>query len=140
MRSVFVFPRLDQAGIVAALDALSPSQNEPWLVEDVLYCWLKSEDDHLYQGWEQEADEHLIPAIGHRPDWAIEIEVSGRVEGTGQLRRLVLTLLEHGGVVTDDFSDHAWTASEIRSHARYEGLTFFDFRGSYNRLTQPQAW
>ncbi|OOC02148.1 hypothetical protein [Amycolatopsis azurea] len=134
MRSVFVYPHLDQVGTVAVLDALSPGQNAPWLVEGVLYCWLESEDEYLYQGWEPDGVEHLTVTIGHRPDWAIEIEVSGRVDGTEQLRRLVLTLLEHGGVVTDDYSDHAWTAGEIRSHARHEGLTFFDFRGSYNRL------
>ncbi|MFI6305840.1 hypothetical protein ACIBCH_28515 [Amycolatopsis thailandensis] len=134
MRSVFVFPRLDQVGTFAVLNALSPGQNAPWLVEDVLYCWLETEDGSLYLGWEKEAVERLISAIGHRPAWAIEIEVYGRVDGTEQLRRLVLTLLEHGGVVVDDYSDHAWTAGEIRSHTRYEGLTFFDFRGSYNRL------
>ncbi|MBC6449230.1 hypothetical protein [Actinokineospora xionganensis] len=145
MRSVSVFPRLDQADIVAMLDALSPHQNDPWLVDDVLYVDLDFEyDGFLYRDWEPEAIEHLAAAIGHRPAWAVDIQVSGRVDGTEQLGRLVLTLLDAGGAAMDDYSDHAWRASDIRSDARFEGLSFFDFRGfhrasgQHTRLLQPE--
>src|SRR4051812_22037225 len=137
MRLVFVFPRQGHVDIVAALDALSPQQNEPWLVDDVLYVGLDSEDDgFLYADWEPEAVDHLTAVIGHRPAWAVVINVSGRVDGTEQLRRLVLSLLDVGGVAMDDYSDHAWTANDIRSGARYEGLSFFDFRGAHDRRSQ----
>jgi hypothetical protein len=130
MRSVFVFPSLDLAGTVAVLDALSPGQNASWLVDDVLYAWLESEDGNLYQDWERDAVEYLTATIGHRPSWAVEIEVSGRADGTEELRRLVLMLLDAGGVAMDDYSDHTWTASDIQSDARYDGLSFFDFRNT----------
>ncbi|GAB2787859.1 hypothetical protein GCM10027199_74640 [Amycolatopsis magusensis] len=137
MRSVCVFPRLDQAGIVAILDALSPHQNEPWLVDDVLYVELVSEDDgSLYRDWEPEAIEQLTATVGHRPAWAVSIDVSGRVDGTEQILRLALTLLDAGGVAMDDYSDHAWTAHDIRTDARYEGLSFFDFRGFHDAQDQ----
>ncbi|GLY54580.1 hypothetical protein [Lentzea sp. NBRC 102530] len=135
MRSVFVFPRLDRAGVAAVLDALSPRQNTPWFVDDALYVDLDSEAEGcLYQDWEPEAVEQLTAAFGGRPSWAVQIDVSGRVDGTEQVRRLVLALLDAGGVATDDYSDHAWTADEIRSGARCEGLTFFDFRGYHRSL------
>lgn len=133
MRSVFVFPRLDRAGVVAVLDGLSPGQSEPWLVDEVLYVGLVTEDDSLYQDWEPETVERLTATVGHRPAWAVVIDISGRVDGTEELCRLVLNLIDAGGGAIDDYSDHVWTGNDIRSGTRYDGLSFFDFRGSHDR-------
>jgi hypothetical protein len=70
---------------------------------------------------------------GHPPTWAVVINVSGKLDGTDELCRLVLALLDPGGVAFDDYSDHAWTATDIESGTRHDGLSFFDFGGSYDR-------
>jgi hypothetical protein len=65
----------------------------------------------------------------------VVIDVSGRVDGTEQSRRLVPSLLDADGVAMDGYSDHACAANDIRSDARHEGMSFFDFRGAHDRRT-----
>lgn len=138
MRSVFVFPGLERAAVVALLDRLSPDQRHPWLVYGCLYPDLTGEDEHLYADWEPAAVRALSDACGGRPSWAVHVDVSGRVDGTAEVRRLTSALLARGGVAMDDYSDHAWTAEQIADDVTVDGLRFFDFRGHYerNRLTR----
>ncbi|RBQ05616.1 hypothetical protein DQE82_25165 [Micromonospora sp. LHW51205] len=133
MRAVFVFPAMAQAAVVALLDRLSPDQRHPWLVDGCLYPDLTDEDEHLYADWEPAAVRALSRARGDRPRWAVQVDVSGRVDGTVEVRRLTLTLLGRGGVAMDDYSDHVWTAEQIAADATVDGLRFFDFRGHYER-------
>ncbi|MCE7005619.1 hypothetical protein LWC34_22725 [Kibdelosporangium philippinense] len=123
---MIVFPIRDRADVEAMLDAISPGQNEPWLVDGNLYVYITAPGDEY---WELDEIVTVIDAVGEWPDWAVGIDVSGRIDGTEEVRRLVLALLDRGGVGFDDFSEHAWTAAEIESGARFEGLSFFDFRG-----------
>ncbi|MFJ1540062.1 hypothetical protein ACIODS_16100 [Micromonospora chalcea] len=103
MRTVFVFPALAQAAVVALLDRLSPAVRA------------------------------LSRARGGRPSWAVHVDVSGRVDGTAEVRRLTSVLLGQGGVAMDDYSDHVWTAEQIAADVTVDGLRFFDFRGHYER-------
>jgi hypothetical protein len=52
VRSIFVFPDIEQAAVVALLDELSPGQRYPWLVDGCLFVWLTTEDEYLYLDWE----------------------------------------------------------------------------------------
>ncbi|MGC5021317.1 hypothetical protein [Micromonospora sp. DT47] len=138
MRGVFVFPSIEQAAVVALLDHLSLGQRHPWLVDGCLYVELTTEDDCLYRDWEPEAVRGLSRACGQRPSWAFQIDVSGRVDGTAEVRRLTLTLLAQGGIAMDDYSDHPWTAEEIANDVAVDGLCFFDFRTHYERTKLTQ--
>ncbi|MEU7838285.1 MULTISPECIES: hypothetical protein [unclassified Nonomuraea] len=57
----------------------------------------------------------LEAAVGHHPTWAVQIDISGRIDGTAEVHQMVALLLEHGGVATDDYSVHPWTLQEIKS-------------------------
>ncbi|MGC4805436.1 hypothetical protein [Micromonospora sp. DT233] len=133
MRSVFVFPALELAAVVALLDRLSPGQRHPWLLDGCLYGELTSEDDGLYLDWEPAAVLGLSRACRRRPGWALRVDVSGRVDGTAEVRRLTLALLAQGGIAMDDYSDHPWTAAEIADDVAVDGLRFFDFRAYHER-------
>ncbi|GHJ47514.1 hypothetical protein Cs7R123_48560 [Catellatospora sp. TT07R-123] len=129
MRSVFVFPAAGQAETAALLDRHCPQQRDPWLLAGCLYAGIDTEDvGHLYLDWEPEGVAALTAALGRRPGWAVQVDVSGRVDGTAEIRWLVGLLLEAGGVAMDDYSDHPWTLPEIESDTVVDGLGFFDFR------------
>ncbi|MEV0427741.1 hypothetical protein [Micromonospora sp. NPDC050495] len=138
MRTVFIFPDMEQAAVVALLDRLSPGQRHPWRVDRCLYGELTSEDEYLYLDWEPEAVRGLSRACGRRPSWALQVEVSGQVDGTVEVRRLTLALLAQGGIAMDDYSDHPWTADEIANDVAAGGLRFFDFRTHHERTKLTQ--
>jgi hypothetical protein len=130
MRSVFAIPRRGLSDVTASLDALSPDQRDPWLVDEVLYITIVTVEDEF---WESDGFEGMHNASAHQPGWIVMVDVSGRADGTVEVRRLLRTLLDQGGAAFDDHSDHPWTLAEIESDARFDGLTFFDFRGAYER-------
>ncbi|MER7443866.1 hypothetical protein [Micromonospora avicenniae] len=138
MRTVFIFPAMEQAAVVALLDRLSPGQRHPWLMDGCLYGNLTSEDEYLYLDWEPEAVQGLSRACGRRPSWVLQVDVSGRVDGTVEVRRLTLALLTQGGIAMDDYSDHPWTADEIARDVVVDGLRFFDFRTHHERTRLTQ--
>lgn len=96
------------------------------------------ESGHLYSDWEPEDLAALDAATGQRPTWAVQIDVSGRIEGTEEVRHLMTLLLSRGGVAFDDCTSHAWTLPEIRSDTRVDGLRFFDFR-AYHKTRVEQS-
>ncbi|MFJ2879338.1 hypothetical protein ACIPJN_16990 [Streptomyces sp. NPDC086796] len=134
MRSVFVFPAGDRARTIALLDQHLPQQRDPWTLDGNLYIDIDDEQTgHLFSDWEPDDVAVLETAVEHRPRWAVQIDVSGRIDGTAELHQLVALLLEHGGVATDDYSAHPWTLQEIQSETVIDGLRFFDFR-TYHEL------
>ncbi|WP_203885856.1 hypothetical protein [Planotetraspora kaengkrachanensis] len=136
MRGVFLFPDIEQAAVVALLDERSPGQRHPWFADGCLYVWLTTED--LYLDWEPETVGSLTRACGRLPEWMLEVEVSGRVDGTAEVRRLTSALLAQGGIAMDDYSDHPWTAEEVADDTAAGGLRFFDFRTDYERTAFPR--
>jgi hypothetical protein len=70
----------------------------------------------------------LDAATGGRPSWAVQIDISGRIDGTDEVHRVLALLLDGGGVAFDDYTSHAWTLPEIQSGASFNGRRFFDFR------------
>lgn len=129
MRSVFIFPESEQAEIIARLDRILPQQQDPWS-DGTVYVWIVDDLGHLlFDHWESHEIAGLESALGRRPDWAIEVAVSGRIEGTEEIYRLAAQLLQDGGVAIDDYTDqHCWTLAEIERGERVNGLRYFDFR------------
>ncbi|MES0837790.1 MULTISPECIES: hypothetical protein [Nocardiopsidaceae] len=126
MRSVFVFPPGERSVTAALLDRSVPGQREPWILDGVLYIDIDDEETgFLFSDWDPEDVAGLATAVGHRPAWAVQIDVSGRVYGIAEVHRAVALLLANGGVTVDDHSAHPWTLREIVSGAVVEGRRFF---------------
>ncbi|NEA66784.1 hypothetical protein [Streptomyces sp. SID12488] len=129
MRSVFVFPAGERAETVASLDQHLPQQRDPWSLDGNLYIDIGDEQSgHFFSDWDPDEVAVLEAAVGHHPGWAVQIDISGRIDGTTEIRQLVALLIEHGGVALDDYSTHPWTLQEIESGTVIGGLRFFDFR------------
>ncbi|MFJ8603598.1 hypothetical protein ACIREM_33800 [Streptomyces shenzhenensis] len=129
MRTVFVFPAGERAETVASLDRQLPVQRHPWNAGGSLYIEIVDEQaGRLFSDWDPDDVAVLEAAVGRRPTWAVQIDVSGRIDGTAEVHQLVELLLEDGGVAIDDCSAHPWTLREINSGAVNDGLRFFDFR------------
>jgi hypothetical protein len=129
MRTVFIFPAGERAETVASLDRHLPQQGDWWTLDRALCITIDDEQaGHLFSDWDPSDVAALETAIGHHPTWAVRAEISGRIDGTAEVRRLVALLLEHGGVATDDYSAHPWTLREIESGAVVGGLRSFDYR------------
>jgi hypothetical protein len=138
MRSVFVFPAGGRVETVASLDQHLPQQRDPWSLDGNLYIGIDDEHaGHLFSDWHADEIAVLEAAIGHHPGWAVQIDISGRIDGTTEIHQLAALLLEHGGVAVDDYSAHPWTWQEIESGTVIGGLRFFDFR-TYHELHREQ--
>ncbi|MEU9153587.1 hypothetical protein AB0D59_24245 [Streptomyces sp. NPDC048417] len=115
-----------------------PDQRDPWTAEGNLYIYVEADDEqagHLFSGWGPDDLAALEAAVGRCPTWAVQLDVSGRIDGTAEVHQLVELLLEHGGVATDDCSAHPWTLQEIKSGAVNDALRFFGFR-AYHELNR----
>ncbi|MFD0078501.1 hypothetical protein ACFVIY_39495 [Streptomyces sp. NPDC127166] len=131
MRSVFVFPAGERAEAVALLDRHLKRQRHPWTLDGNL--WIDIDDEQtgcLFSDWDPDDVTVIDTALGHHPTWALQIDISGRVDGTAEVHQMVALLLERGGVAVDDYSEHPWTLQEAQSGAVVNGLRFFDFRAS----------
>ncbi|GAA4033289.1 hypothetical protein GCM10022232_93910 [Streptomyces plumbiresistens] len=105
MRTVFVFPTGERAETVASLDQHLPEQRNPWTLDGNLYIDIDDEQTgHLFSDWDPADVAILDAAIGHHPTWAVQIDISGRIDGTAEVQQMIALLLEHGGVATDDYT------------------------------------
>ncbi|MFD9258899.1 hypothetical protein [Streptomyces sp. NPDC059538] len=133
MRTVFIFPGGEMAATTATLDRLFDGQTGYW-TDSKLYINLENErDGQLFADWEPDDVRRLEAALGSRPSWALQVDISGRIDGTAEIRNLASCLLQEGGVAVDDYSDHCWTLHEIESALQVDGLGFFDFRAYHDR-------
>jgi len=132
MRMVFVFPPTTLAATTALLDATMPGGDEYWH-DGQLQVEVDREDRSLglFSDWEPEDVHRVEEALGYHPTWALQVIVSGRIDGTDEIRAFAAQLLKNGGVAVDDYSDHCWTLEEIESDLKIDGLSFFDFRAHY---------
>ncbi|MFE3516476.1 hypothetical protein [Streptomyces sp. NPDC059166] len=139
MRTVFVFPAGERADAVASLDRHLPGQRDPRTLDGNPCIDIDDErTGHLFSDWDPQDVAVLEAAVGHHPTWAVQIDVSGRIDGTAEVHRMIALLLEHGGVATDDYTPHPWTLPEILSGAVIGGLRFFDFRGCHGPDREPE--
>jgi hypothetical protein len=121
---------------VGSLDRHLPEQRDPRTVEGNLYIEIDDEQTgYLFSDWDPDDVAALETALGHRPTWAVPIDISGRIDGTTEVHQLVELLLEHGGVATGDYSSHPWTLQEIKSGPVNDGLRFFDCQ-AYQELNR----
>jgi hypothetical protein len=138
VRSILYFPVGERDEIAAFLDRTLPEQRDPWLFAGNVYLGIVDEEtEYNLSGEEPDFLSMLDAALGYRPTWAVGADVSGRIDGTEEVRQLAALLLQHGGVAVDDYSAHAWTLAEIESDAEFDGLRFFDFLGYYRRPRKP---
>jgi hypothetical protein len=151
MRTVFVFPRAGIDRTRARITRLaSPTQHDPWVIDTAddpkdnpaIYVdiYTTAHGAPLYCDWEPREMAALEAAMGNLPWWSVTGDVTGRIDGGPQVRALVLALLADGGVATDEYSDHCWTAQEIHDNVRVDGLTFFDHQTSYEREHPRLTW
>lgn len=137
MRTVFVFPPDTLAVTTALLDATMPGADGFW-TDEKLQVELDSEDRRLglFSDWEPGDVHRVEEALGYHPTWALQVNVSGRIDGTDEIRTFAAQFLKTGGVAVDDYSNHCWTLQEIESDLKIDGLGFFDFRGHYYKHYQ----
>jgi hypothetical protein len=134
VRTVFAFPALSRERTIEVLTEHLPERSNPWVMNGALYIDIEDErNGTLYVDWEADELAVLDAAVGHRPSWAVQIDISGRVEGTADVRQLLKLLLASGGVAFDDYTDHAWSLPEIIDGSTFNGLCFFDFKNYRGR-------
>jgi len=130
MRSVYAFPRQTSEEAEAVLDGagerqdLAPDLGVEWVVDGCLYARIERDGARLWDDWAEKEVDRLAVQLGRLPAWGLVIDVSGRVDGRPEVVRLLRSLLEPGGVALDDYSEHAWTLTEIESGAPGESRPF----------------
>ncbi|MCQ4206430.1 hypothetical protein [Streptomyces longispororuber] len=141
MLTVFVFPSGESTATAARLDRLMPGQDGYWTDEKLMVDLDDEKCGQLFTDWEPEDVRLLDSALGYHPTWALQVNVSGRIDGTAEIRSFLSHILHAGGVAIDDYSDHCWTLEEIDSEHKVDGLGFFDFRTHYERThgRQPRT-
>ncbi|WP_148083918.1 hypothetical protein [Streptomyces sp. 840.1] len=87
MRTMFVFAAGERAEIIAALDRHLNQQRHPWTLDDGnLYIDIDEEQNGcLLSDWEPDDVTVLDRAAGFHPTWAVQIDISGRVDGTAEV-------------------------------------------------------
>lgn len=94
--------------------------------------------DHLIEYAPEELEQLKSHFAGEMP-LSVIANISGRHDGTAQVRRFVQVLLAQlPGVATDEFTDHLWSRAEIEQNAQFDGLAFFDYLG-HHRRAHPRA-
>lgn len=136
MRTVFAFPTSSLAVTTELLDRTMPGRSRPWTDGNLFVGAAEEHEGRLFGDWEPDDVRCVETALGYHPTWALQVDVSGRIDGTVEVRDLLRRVLEDGGVAVDDYSDHSWTLQEIESGFTVEGLGFFDFRGHYEKHYQ----
>jgi hypothetical protein len=122
MRSVFVFPAWEREETSAALDRHLLRERDSWTLVGGLYINIDDEQTGcLFSDWDPHDVAVLEAAVGHRPTWAVQIDISGRIDGTTEVHQLVQLLLQYGGFAFDDYSAHPWTLREIESGTMIDG-------------------
>lgn len=130
MRSVFVFPSRGRAETADVLDRHLAGGRESWVLvrpDDRVDLYVHIDDvgsGCLFCDWDPDDVAALEASLGHRPTWAVQVDLSRRIDGVEEVRQLAALLLDAGGVAVDDHSVHPWTLREIESGTVVDGLRF----------------
>jgi hypothetical protein len=126
VRSVFVFTTVDRPSLEKTLDLLGERQTDQWVLWEVLDVRIDEPPDWA-DGLEPHRQQAIASAMGGVPPRVVVADISGRVPGLGEARRLAHAVLELGkGVALDDYSDHAWSIAEIDELVAIEDRHFFE--------------
>ena len=140
MRSIVIFfPTATGEELTARLnDFAVPAIAQQWVFPEtqrpVLYIYtLVGEQTEDHARYVEPSDwAALVRALGRSPHSIVGVDVSGRVDGTAELKSLLEALLEEfPGVVQDDYTEHCWTLDEISRGDSFDGHPFFDTVGWY---------
>lgn len=133
VRTVFAFPAASREETAGLLTEHLPRQSHPWVLNGALYVDIDDEvTGTLYRDWAPDELAALESAVGRRPGWAVQIDISGRVDGTPEVHQLLGLLLARGGVAFDDYTVHAWSLPETMTGSTVGGLRFFDFKAYHD--------
>ena len=127
MRTVFVFPTGTLAATTELLGRMMPGSDAYW-TDEKLFVDLLKDSSHLFGGFEPEEIQLIDAALGYHPTWALAANVSGRIDGTAEVRAFVTKV---------DYSSHCWTLPEIEADTVVDGLRFFGFRVDHDCKNQP---
>jgi hypothetical protein len=118
MRTVFIFPTCPRGEAATRLDRLTSARAgdqsvDEWTMDDVLWIRVRDRVGALYDDWDLKIQAALSVANGGElPDWAVIVDVSGRVTGEAEVRRVV-SAVAGTGLVVDDQADVIWNAAEV---------------------------
>lgn len=128
MRSVFFHllgtTRDEVAGLISTLAGQNPPpSDDEWVAPPGLY--FRFYDDLVTDDDDGSLLGILEDALGAPPDLTVMVDISGRIPGHAEARKLAEAFLgNYHGVACDDYSDHCWTLEEIRSDAVLGGGNF----------------
>ena len=134
MRSVIIHLQDATANeVVQFLQSKYPFQQGPPWICDVAgdpCLFIDFYRDRLTE-FEAEDLAALTTVLGKEPVISVIADVSGRHCGDEQVYSLVVTMLERfAGVAQDDYTQHYWICTEIKSGSRVQGRRFFDYTES----------
>lgn len=131
MRTVFVFPAQTLAVTTELLSQMMPGEDRYWTDGNLFVDLDDEQNGNLFTDWEPDDVRLVDTALGYHPTWALQVNISGRIDGTSEIRAFAAQVLNHGGIAVDDYTTHCWTLQEIESNLTVDGLAFFDFRTHY---------
>ncbi len=142
MRSILVhFRSASEEEVIAFLKRTYPFQpGPPWILDKAgdAAVYIDIYED-LNTEFEVEAYFALLECLGGEPSVSVQADVSGRHKGDEEARLVACTLLDaFDGIVQDEYTDHCWTAEQIRNNHMAQGHSFFDYEGWYI-AEQPQG-
>lgn len=119
MRSLFVFPALDRREALRRLAVANVRTKHPVGVSEPdqhIIIWAEVVEDLQASDFTPEDIVEIERVAGFRPDWGIEIAISGHFEDWRQrnLRTLTTWLLSDGGCATSIEVDEFKTAEQWR--------------------------
>lgn len=120
MRSVFAFTTASRREIEVVLDDLATDDGHGgWTIQDRVWVSVDDPPDWI-DGFEDVRP--LVEATLGTDIRLVVGDVSGRIEGSEEARRLALAILALGpGVALDDHDETFWTADDLRSTRRPAG-------------------
>ena len=136
MRSILVHLRsASEEEVVAFLRRTYPFQpGPPWILDKAgdAAVYIDIYED-LNREFEVEAYFALLECMGgNAPTVSVIADISGRYNGDEEARSVACTLLDaFDGVVQDEYTDHCWTAEQIRNNDMVQDHPFFDYHGWY---------
>lgn len=123
MRSVQVFPSMGAEQLSALLDALGERAGSEWfgIADATIEVTLTDHGsaEALVRALEDEGSwsateiDEMEAVRGELGGCAVEVRVSGRVDGQAQVLDVVQLLLGAGGYASDDYSEKLWSLEEI---------------------------
>lgn len=140
MRSVFfIFEEKEKKTVTNLLDCLCDesffikNDDKQWNIisgKGALYIYIYPAEE-LFAEIENEDKTYFykLNSMNH-PLLNCQIDISGRFDGTIEVKNLLTQLLESvNGYAMDDYTGYFWSSEQIKNGSLVEGHPFFDYKG-----------